>query len=121
MAVYEKHSNLIYGFQYTAVLDNRTTNLCRSLNGRVVGVGDPDYFLLSPPNHTNCRSFWVEILQTEFYKPDIEPIPASISRSNTGYTNFRDLKSVDEYKPKGTLTKDESIEQREGIIRDLIS
>jgi SPP1 gp7 family putative phage head morphogenesis protein len=72
LTVFERYKERIYGFQYTAVIDRRTTNLCLSLNGRVIGPNDPDFFRLSPPNHTNCRSFWVEILKDEFIKPAIE-------------------------------------------------
>jgi SPP1 gp7 family putative phage head morphogenesis protein len=37
---------------YVAVLDNRTTAICRSLNGKVFPVGSGPY----PPLHWNCRS-----------------------------------------------------------------
>lgn len=37
---------------YVAVLDNRTTTICRSLNGKVFPVGSGPY----PPLHWNCRS-----------------------------------------------------------------
>lgn len=63
----------------------------------------------------------MEILEREFYKPEFEPIPESISRKNTGYTNFLDLKKAIPYEPKGKLTKDEELVQREGIISDLRS
>lgn len=72
LTVFERYKERIYGFQYTAVLDRRTTNLCLSLNGRVIGPNDSDFYRLAPPNHTNCRSFWVEILKDEFIKPAIE-------------------------------------------------
>ncbi len=37
---------------YVAVLDNRTTAICRSLNGKVYPAGSGPY----PPLHWNCRS-----------------------------------------------------------------
>lgn len=97
--VYEANMDKVYGFQYTAVLDRRTTNLCRSLNGRVIAKDDADFFKLSPPNHPKCRSFWVEILNDELIKPKITKIPKSISRDRTGYTNFQDLQKVEPYTP----------------------
>ena len=119
--VFDRYSERIYGFQYTAVIDRRTTNLCLSLNGRVVAPNDPDFFRLSPPNHTGCRSFWVEILKDEFIKPAIEGIPDSIPRERTGLTNFQDLQKIIPYKPKSAATPDETRKQREGVLRQLVT
>mgnify|MGYP002141662617 CR=1 FL=1 len=120
LAVFEKHRDMIYGFQYTAVIDRRTTNLCMSLNGRVIGPNDSDFYRLAPPNHTGCRSFWVEILKDEFIKPAIEWIPDSIPRNRTGLTNFQDLQKIIPYKPKSAATPDEQRLQREGVLRQLV-
>jgi len=120
LAVFEKHRDMIYAFQYTAVLDRRTTNLCMSLNGRVIGPNDSDFYRLAPPNHTGCRSFWVEILRDEFIKPAIEWIPDSIPRNRTGLTNFQDLQKIIPYKPKSAATPDEARIQREWVLRQLV-
>lgn len=120
LAVFEKHRDMIYAFQYTAVLDRRTTNLCMSLNGRVIGPNDSDFYRLAPPNHTGCRSFWVEILKDEFIKPAIEWIPDSIPRNRTGLTNFQDLQKIIPYKPKSAATPDEARIQREWVLRQLV-
>ena len=120
LAVFERYKDKVYGFQYTAVLDRRTTNLCLSLNGRVIGPNDPDFFRLSPPNHVNCRSFWVEILKDEFIKPAIEPIPDTIPRERTGLSNFQDLQKIIPYQPKAAPTPDEARVQRAGVLRQLV-
>lgn len=117
VTVFETYPDKIYAFQYTAVLDARTTNLCMSLNGRVVKATDPAFSAYQPPNHIRCRSMWVEILTDEFIKPKIEGIPTSITKnSRTGYTTFRDLKGVKPYKPKEAPTTKEQIIVRKGII-----
>jgi len=117
LTVFETYPEKIYAFQYTAVLDNRTTNLCISLNWRVVKATDPAFSAYQPPNHIKCRSMWVEILMDEFIKPKIEGIPKSITKnSRTGYTTFRDLKGVQPYTPKEAPTKAEQIIVRKGII-----
>lgn len=46
---------------YTAVLDDRTTPLCQSLNGRILRIDDPLVAQITPPNHVHCRSYWVDI------------------------------------------------------------
>lgn len=84
-----------------------------SLNGRVIGPDSSDLYRLAPPNHTNCRSFWVEILNNEYIKPKIEEIPKSIPRDRTGLNNFQDLQKVIEHKPQSLPTPDEARQQRE--------
>lgn len=120
LAVFDRYKDRIYGFQYTAVVDRRTTNLCLSLNGRVIGPNDSDFYRLAPPNHTGCRSFWVEIMKDEFIKPAIEGVPDSIPRDRTGLTNFQDLQKIIPYKPKSAATPDEQRIQREGVLRSLV-
>lgn len=121
MSVFDKYKDRIYAFQYTAVLDGRTTKFCQSMNGRVVAPNSPDFFSYSPPNHVHCRSFWSEILTDEFIKPKIEAVPDSIPRDRTGMTNFQDLQKIVPYKPKSNATPDEQRIQREGVIKQLIS
>lgn len=40
-------------FEYVAILDGRTTEICRSLNGKIFKKTDTR---ILPPNHYNCRS-----------------------------------------------------------------
>lgn len=117
---YRTNLDKIYGFQYTAVMDKRTTNLCRSLSGRVVDAKSSDFYTFSPPNHVRCRSFWVEILKDEFIKPEISGIPSSFPRNRTGMNNFQDLQKVSEHKPAAAPTDREREIQKEGV-QNLIS
>jgi len=41
---------------YVAVRDDRTTAICKSLDGQVRPVGDPFWNTYAPPNHFGCRS-----------------------------------------------------------------
>ncbi len=124
IAVYEANPDKIYAFQYTAVIDNRTTNICKSMHGRVIAKDDPDFYRFAPPLHTNCRSFWVEILNNEFIKPKISSIPASIPRDRTGYTNFQDLQKVipagDVQEAIDARTRAEKLIQANGVFQDLL-
>jgi SPP1 gp7 family putative phage head morphogenesis protein len=56
--------DLIWGFEYTAILDARVTELCRSMNGVIRPKDDPIWDRLTPPNHWNCRSTLLEVLDT---------------------------------------------------------
>ena len=82
-AVYEKYPEKVYAFQYSAILDDKTTDICLSLDGRVVKPWSREYYNYTPPRHHNCRSIRVAILQDEFIKPDITWIPSSIPAAPT--------------------------------------
>lgn len=43
-------------WQYHAVDDNRTTSICRTLNGKIYKTTDPFWNIYYPPNHYQCRS-----------------------------------------------------------------
>lgn len=76
--IFEMYPEKIYGMQYSAILDDRTTDRCLSLDGRIVKPWSKAFYEYSPPQHYNCRSVWVEILEDEDFKPAIGWIPASI-------------------------------------------
>lgn len=42
--------------QFDAVIDNRTTEICRPLDGTILPVDHPFWRRFYPPNHYNCRS-----------------------------------------------------------------
>jgi len=46
----------VTAFQYSAIMDGRTTELCRGLHGRIFTREDLIQTGLIPPNHFNCRS-----------------------------------------------------------------
>ena len=53
------------GIRYSAVLDERTTEVCRFLNGRVFKPQQADLESLLPPNHFQCRSIIVPVVVGE--------------------------------------------------------
>ena len=54
-------ADLMTGMEYSAILDSRTTEVCRHLDGRIFKIGDPNLDRLTPPNHFMCRSILVPI------------------------------------------------------------
>lgn len=54
-------SNLVQAFVYTAILDGRTTQLCRSLSGRIFTAEELNRTGLVPPNHFRCRSMLLPV------------------------------------------------------------
>jgi len=65
MAYFEE-SKIVDGYQYSAILDKVTTNICRNLNGKKFKKGTEPV----PPMHFNCRSVLIPITIFEDYKPD---------------------------------------------------
>lgn len=49
-------------FIYTAIVDDRTSDICLALNGAVMTEADEEYF---PPNHNYCRSFLVPAYESD--------------------------------------------------------
>jgi len=58
--------------RYTATLDNRTTEFCRSYHGKIFRVGDSITEFVAPPNHFNCRSYLEPLEQGEFNENNIQ-------------------------------------------------
>lgn len=59
--VWVDNSDIIEGYQWVSTLDSRTTQQCRSLDGRVFEVGEGPM----PPIHYNCRSTTVADLDDD--------------------------------------------------------
>lgn len=81
--IYERYPEEVVAMQYSAIIDERTTDHCLSLDGRVVKAGSPEFYLYSPPQHYNCRSIWVEILRDEDFVPEETGIPSKITPAKT--------------------------------------
>ena len=58
-------SGVISGFQYSAILDDRTSEICRGLHGKKFKAGDEPI----PPMHFNCRSVLIPITKYEEFSP----------------------------------------------------
>lgn len=53
----------VAGHLYSAILDNRTTELCRELDGRMWRKDDDGWMHYIPPNHFFCRSIIVPVFR----------------------------------------------------------
>ncbi len=58
-------SGVVAAYQYSAVLDNATSDICSGLDGKIFESGDEPI----PPMHFNCRSVLIPITKYEEYKP----------------------------------------------------
>lgn len=68
-------------YEYTAIMDGWTTEICTELDRKVYLADDPIWDSIWPPNHFNCRSTVVSINKFDFTrdmlaeKPSVEPAP----------------------------------------------
>ena len=60
-----QESGVVAGYQYSAILDDATTDICGALHGKKFNAGDEPI----PPLHFNCRSVLVPITKYEEFKP----------------------------------------------------
>jgi SPP1 gp7 family putative phage head morphogenesis protein len=58
-------SKVVAGFQYSAILDDRTSDICAGLHGKTFKLGTEPI----PPMHFNCRSVLVPITIFEEFEP----------------------------------------------------
>jgi SPP1 gp7 family putative phage head morphogenesis protein len=65
---YSANQDVTQKYRYEAVLDGRTSDICIALSGREWAYDDPDG--LRPPQHPNCRSVIVPVIegQTPFLR-----------------------------------------------------
>jgi len=73
----------VQALEYSAVLDDKTTEICSSLDGTVWDSDNPLWDSYRPPNHFNCRSILVAVTEldvqrgewdgTESPPPNVEP------------------------------------------------
>lgn len=60
-----RESGVVKYLIYTATLDNRTSQICRSRDGKKWRIDDPERPMI--PAHPNCRSCWIPAI--EGYEP----------------------------------------------------
>ena len=61
----------IQGYQYSAILDDRTCALCEDLDGMTLVRGDARFDEFNPPIHDRCRCVWIGVLSDEVdFRPE---------------------------------------------------
>ena len=57
----EKNADVLPLLEYSAVLDKRTSEICKPLDGIIAPVNDPIWKKVAPLNHFNCRCLLLPI------------------------------------------------------------
>lgn len=74
-------ADLVWGFEYSAILDDRSSTICPPLDGIRRPMDDPFWQRYMPPNHYNCRSTALEIVTPT----EATAVPADIAQPATGF------------------------------------
>jgi len=83
-SVYQANSDITAKYQYVATLDSRTSLICASLDGQTFEYNKGPI----PPQHFNCRSTTVPVLdddELERMFPDTRPSATGRVPQNTNY------------------------------------
>jgi len=86
-AVYSANQEVTKRYEYVATLDSNTTALCGSLDGKTFRYGEGPM----PPQHFNCRSTTVPIIDDEDLRkqyPDTRPSAKGRVPQNESYPNW---------------------------------
>lgn len=64
-------SQIVEAYEFSAIMDDRTSDVCSELDGKIFEKGD---FVdrITPPLHFNCRSLLVPVTKFQDYSPDKE-------------------------------------------------
>lgn len=101
-------SQIIEAYQYSAIMDDRTSDVCRSLDGKIFEKGEFTT-QITPPLHFNCRSLLVPITKFEEYKTNE---PASIgSLREKGANLLTEKTNVKAYEIKQIVRSSGSIKK----------
>lgn len=57
----EKNADVLPYLEYSAVIDKRTSEICRPLDGIIARVDDPIWKKVTPLNHFNCRCLLIQL------------------------------------------------------------
>jgi SPP1 gp7 family putative phage head morphogenesis protein len=66
-----EEGGFVEALQYDAIVDTRTTDLCRHLDGKIISVKNSSAVAkYTPPNHFNCRATWLPVSKFEDWVDD---------------------------------------------------
>ena len=95
-AFVDVNDDALVGYEFVAVLDSRTSQQCRSLDGTTYKPDDPKLAAITPPLHPNCRSRLVYEVSSE-YQTDDEDLQRSSNFRIDGKLDPKPVKSGDKY------------------------
>lgn len=93
-------------WEYSAIEDNRTSNICKQLDGVIKRYDDPFWSTYYPPNHYQCRSTVISRSKEEMKRHGFKiskvefDIDAKTFKGNPAETYWNNVKSASESKQR---------------------
>lgn len=84
----EVAKEIVVAYQFSAILDDRTSDVCRGLDGKIFDVNSDEIGRVTPALHFNCRSILVPVTRFEDHKLDSIPSVESINKSGGNLKTF---------------------------------
>lgn len=78
---------IVVAYQFSAVMDSRTSDVCASLDEKIFEIGD-DVARVTPPIHWNCRSLLVPITKFEQYESVKVPTLKAVNEKGGNLKDF---------------------------------
>jgi len=91
--VYAENSKYLKGYQYAAVLDTRTTPVCRYMDGNIYPVSDTGHL---PPQHYRCRSTTIPVPKAWADLAKVDSVRATRARNTAGMSEA-EIEAYDKY------------------------
>jgi SPP1 gp7 family putative phage head morphogenesis protein len=66
-------AGFVEALEYSAILDDRTTEICSQLDGATYGIDAEEWSTFRPPNHFNCRSILIPVTIQDTWTPSESP------------------------------------------------
>lgn len=76
----------VVALQYSAILDDRTTDICEKLNGQTYAEDSDVWDQYRPPNHFNCRSVLIPVTELDGWDGRESPPPSVQPQAGFGGT-----------------------------------
>jgi len=113
-------NGFVEALQYDAIIDRRTTELCRSLDGKIVSIQRADIIAeYTPPNHFQCRSTWLPVTKYEEWEDDFD----TTLKPDEGFASYSPLPKLLQGKTEPLVQPRKKIDPREvkdpDVIRNL--
>lgn len=84
---FAKLGDAIIGYQYSAIMDSRVSDICAALDEKFITPAE--YSQFAPPNHYNCRSILVPIFHDEVEETKNLSEPPAVKREMGGFLTLK--------------------------------
>ena len=98
--------NVVEAYQWSAIMDDRTSEVCQYLDEKVFPKG-PEVDRLGPPAHFNCRSVLIPITKYEDYELDDVPSVDKLQSmgGNLIFSLNKEIKKFEDIRSSISITK----------------